>query len=748
MVIGTRGLVLFSFLVGFCLTSNGMLAAGVSAGTTITHHDLSVQIDPATHALIAQDLLTLDVAQSFQPIRLSLAPTLTVDRLALTSGNRPVDDPAREIPFEVEHGPEAHQAQHLTIPPAVVTAGTMTIKVRYHGVIDDPPKEPRHLRFVTPSETAGHIGQEGVYLSSESRWYPDLPDSLSRFRLHVTLPEGWTAVTQGKARATTTCSTERCPQGTVVTEWDLMQPSEALTLVANRFVVKTREWTAGGGQAVQLAAYLFPEDAALADEYLDATARYLGAYIPLLGPYPFETFAVVENFFASGLGMPSFTLLGGGIIKRHYVQPYALGHEIVHSWIGNAVFNRIDRGNWVEGLTTYLANYYWHELSGEQAQALDQRRLMVRGYNLHVPPGRDYPVGQFTQKQDERDNAVGYQKSSMVFHLLRQEVGEDLFWSALKRLVAQYRGRHAEWYDLEQTFTAVAGRDLRWFFAQWVEQDGAPSFSITEAVAHQIHKDGVHSYQFNGTIAQTGDRIFRVSVPLRIRMEDGKEQVLSTSISNASQTVTAALPARPLWVELDPDMMVLRRIARRALPPVLNHYVTDTKRSVLLAFADTPTNPHPFREIVKRIEGQESRKSPAERTTVGRLPTTALLPQDGSVLVLAGPESRAAMQKMLAGSCGDHIGFHDNGVIVNGLLYEGPGVAALVSCHRGDRPGSVVTLLYATTPQAAATVSRLLFFYGWHSFVVFRDGAVVTRGEWPETSDRTEVRIDGRAVVR
>ena len=53
---------------------------------------------------------------------------------------------------------------------------------------------------------------------------------------------------------------------------------------------------------------------------------------------------MVENFFASGLGMPSFTLLGSSVIKRHYVQPYALGHEIVHSWIGNAVFNHADRG--------------------------------------------------------------------------------------------------------------------------------------------------------------------------------------------------------------------------------------------------------------------------------------------------------------------------------------------------------------------------------------------------------------------
>ena len=178
-------------------------------------------------------------------------------------------------------------------------------------------------------------------------------------------------------------------------------------------------------QPVQLATYFFPDDAHLADEYLDATARYLEAYIPMLGPYPFESFAWWKISLRADSACPRLPCWGAAVIKRHYVQPYALGHEIVHSWIGNAVFNRVDRGNWVEGLTTYLANYYWHELMGDHAQARDQRRLMVQGYNLHVPPERDYPVAQFTQKQDERDNAIGYQKAAMVFHLLRQELGEE-----------------------------------------------------------------------------------------------------------------------------------------------------------------------------------------------------------------------------------------------------------------------------------------------------------------------------------
>ena len=179
---------------------------------------------------------------------------------------------------------------------------------------------------MTPSETAGHIGPEGIYLSSETQWYLDVPESLSTYRLRVALPSGWTAVTQAKVRSSGSCPAGLCSnRELILTEWEPMQPTEALTLVANPFVAKTRNWSAKEGQQVQLGTYLFPEDAQLADEYLDATARYLETYIPLLGPYPFDTFAVVENFFASGLGMPSFTLLGSGVIKRHYVQPYALG---------------------------------------------------------------------------------------------------------------------------------------------------------------------------------------------------------------------------------------------------------------------------------------------------------------------------------------------------------------------------------------------------------------------------------------
>ena len=712
------------------------------------HHDLFVQIVPEQHALIATDRLTLEVAQLQPSIRFSLASTLQVDRVALVHRSSGMEVLSDDVPYEVEHGSTPESAQHVTIPSQVLAAGSVTLEIHYHGVVNDPPRDPRHLRFVTPSETAGHIGPEGVYVSSESLWYPDVPESLNTYTLLVAVPTGWTVVTQGKAGEAQACPVGACRHdGMVMTEWTVTQPSEALTLVANRFVTTFRDWTAKTGQRIQLSTYLFPDDAHLAEEYLDATARYLEAYIPLLGPYPFEKFAVVENFFASGLGMPSFTLLGSGVIKRHYVQPYALGHEIVHSWIGNDVFNRVDRGNWVEGLTTYLANYYWYELMGDPAQARDQRRLMVQGYNLHVPPERDYPVAQFTHKLDEHDNAIGYQKSAMLFHLLRQEVGEETFWRALKKMVAQYRGRHVEWRDLERVFGEESHQDLRWFFAQWVEQDGAPVLSLSEAVARPVAGKPGQAVQLEATIVQSG-KLFRLPLQLLIRMEGDREQVLTVPLRGLRETIFMTLPARPISIDLDPEFMTFRRIERQSLPPGLNHYVTDRRRSVLMAFTDEPGHPSPFRDVVARIEAQEQQKSIGERTVMVPMAPDGLLPQEGSVLVLGGPESRAGIQSILAKHCGERAMLNDKGITVMGRTHEGPGLALLVSCHRVDRPGSVVTVLYAATSQAVAKVARLLFFYGWNNFVLFNDGAVVIRGEWPIASDRTEVRFDASNLIR
>lgn len=720
------------FLIGPGM-ARGWAALSAEERPLILSHDLSVALLPGTHELLARDEIVVDAPIGTPDLAFTLAPTLhieSVTAVALT-GQSTAGSLDSAVTVTTERlAQQARQRVLVTLPKA--RDRRVTLAWTYRGAIDDPPKEPRHLRFVTPSETAGHIGPEGVYLGGESQWYPDIEGSYSTYRLTVQVPHGWTAVTQGRQTESTTTGT-----GTSST-WVVADRSEALTLVANRFVAKSREWTSRDGQPVELATYFFPDNAHLADEYLDATAKYLDAYIPILGAYPFEKFAVVENFFASGLGMPSFTLLGSGSIKRHYVQPYALGHEIVHSWIGNSVFNRDGAGNWVEGLTTYLSNYYWHELAHDDKQAIEQRRMMLQGYSVYVAPNQDYPVAQFFRKSDERDNAIGYQKSAFVFHLLRREIGDEAFWRSLKTFVGRYRDRPADWESIETVFGQEARRDLRWFFEEWVERPGAPALSLGEAHAHRVTgEDGGSAWQLAIRVQQTGTP-FRMAIPVTI-VTTHTTETMWVPLGPSPETVAdVTVSDQPKLVRLDPDLMAFRRLDRSQLPPMLNGFVTDRTKAMVRVFADEGS---PLQQVIARVADQEASLPDAHKTKVLR-GAGAMLPSTGSVLVLAGADEAHVIQRMVDASCGNLVSLRNTGFDIDGRAYEGSDMAVLFSCHRAHVPGSVVTVLYGVSPGSVANAARYLFYYGWQSYVIFKDGAAIKRDVWQNQPDTKEVRIN------
>ena len=721
-----------------------VLATGLYAGwslaaspgpefPTILSHDLHIELIPSTHELIGRDRIGVELPVSITAVAFSLAPALRVESVVMMADMEPSQgcDSGKPLAFTTDLASNP-QSQRVVVTLPRGHNGHVTLVWAYRGMIDDPPKEPRHLRFVTPSETAGHIGPEGVYLSGESQWYPDIEGSFSTYRLTALVPDHWTVVTQGRKQEGTANG------GPVSSTWVVPEQSEALTVVANQFVTKSRKWISRGGQPVELATYFFPDNANLADEYLDATAKYLDAYIPILGEFPFDTFSVVENFFASGLGMPGFTLLGSGSIQRHYIQPYALGHEIVHSWIGNSVFNRAGHGNWVEGLTTYLANYYWHELTHDDRQAFEQRRMMLEGYSVYVEPEQDYPVGRFFTKSNEKDNAIGYQKAAFVFHQLRHEIGDDAFWRGLQSFVSQYRNRPADWGSLEAVFSQESQQDLRWFFGQWVEREGAPLLSLGAADASLLEEAGGRPAWKTTVRVQQNGPLFRMPVPVKIVMKNGVEtRWMALGLSSDSHA-DFIVPDQPLFVQLDPDLMIFRRIARTQLTPMLNGYVTDRTKTVVRAFADSGS---PLQRIVARIAEQETHLPEPSKTRVlsgegGVLPTT------GSVLVLADAEHERMVEAIVEESCGDLVRAGKEGIHVQGQKYEGADVAVLFTCHRAQVPGGVVTVLYGISPSSVEKVSRFLFYYGWQSYVIFKNGTVATRGLWQQEPERKEVWID------
>jgi len=101
-----------------------------------------------------------------------------------------------------------------------------------------------------------------------------------------------------------------------------------------------------------------------------------------------------------------------------------------------------------ERLTSYAAGYLIKEQASSHA-AMDYRRQALRNYATLVSPRTDLPLSRFRSRTDPATKAVGYDKSTMVFHMLRKKVGEDAFWASLRHFYGQFRFKHASWKDLQ-----------------------------------------------------------------------------------------------------------------------------------------------------------------------------------------------------------------------------------------------------------------------------------------------------------
>lgn len=326
----------------------------------------------------------------------------------------------------------------------------------------------------------------------------------------------------------------------------------------------------------------------------------------------------------------------------------------------------------------------------------------------------------------------------MVFHMLRREIGDDAFWAGIRRLVAHHAEAYATWGDVEQEFSAAAGSSLRWFFTQWVEQQGAPLLVLqkTRVVSEAATSQGRNDVHLEFQLHQSQkEPMFRMSVPLHVVQQDGSVLHRAVVLSERTQTYRLAVAGEPRELRIDPEFEVFQRLSRRSLPPMLNLYVTDHTRSLVVPDEGSDAERAPYQKLAERILTRQ------EGHTITTITPADARPLTGSVLVLGGPQVNSLARWAIEG-CGKEVEMTDNSFSVGGKTYTSPDMALLVSCRSPHDPNAIVTLFYGLSPSAAGKVARLLFFYGWDSFVVFRNGRVVARGDFSADVRPLEVRVD------
>ena len=161
----------------------------------------------------------------------------------------------------------------------------MQVGIHYWAIFDDPvPVRP--INTDNPGFGVNvTISQKGSFLLAGAGWYPELVGSTATYRVTVTAPSGQIAVTAGRSLG------HRTENGKTVSAWEVKYPVEGLPFPSPGMRLKKKR----SGE-VTVATYLLPPNRQLAASYLEATTGYLSLYSDFFGAYPFQKFAVVENF--------------------------------------------------------------------------------------------------------------------------------------------------------------------------------------------------------------------------------------------------------------------------------------------------------------------------------------------------------------------------------------------------------------------------------------------------------------------
>ncbi len=504
------------------------------------HHDIRVLLSPHTSHMEVSDTITLpESLQNARELTFSLNAALTLhdmsgDGFSIEREGSTVLDNVADAGRDI--APSTQYRLRLTQPGSPIT-------FHYSGTINSNIQQLSAEYAQSFSSTTGIIAPQGVYLDHSTVWLPDFSAGLMRFELQVDFAEGasqWLSVSQGDLLDSN--------------HWQSTSPMEEVYLVAGNFALYETE-----SDGVSLQAYLRQEDPNLATRYLDATARYLALYEEMLGEYPFSKFALVENFWETGYGMPSFTLLGEQIIRFPFILETSYPHEILHNWWGNSVFPDYDTGNWSEGLTAYLADHLFQEMDNAGPE---YRKDMLGRYRSAVSESADFPLRDFTSRNSAATQAVGYGKTLMLWHMLRMELGDALFLQGLRTLYEQRQFQRTGYAEIEALFSSLSGKDLTPFFAQWVQRTGAPELSVAVTAAAE---------RAELVLTQTqNEDVYTLKVPVALFYE-GEEtaRIIQVAMSDRRATVPIDEFSRLQAVVVDPRFDVFRRLDATEMPPTL-----------------------------------------------------------------------------------------------------------------------------------------------------------------------------------
>ena len=420
----------------------------------VVDHVLDVHLDPAAGELRVTDRLTLPPGRDTVDLLLhrDLAPRVLAGEATLE-----------------RRGRDRHlETLRLRLAPAA--AGTVTLS--YGGAIRHGLTTVGEGMGRERQETAGIIGPEGVFLDGTSGWYPRLPGDPAALRVAGHAARGLAGGVAGGRPGAAGVRRLRLDR----------DPAPGRHLSDRRALHPLSR--ARPGPASRPRSGCARPTPTLAAGYLAATRDYLDLYSRLIGPYPYAKFALVENFWETGYGMPSFTLLGPQVIRLPFILDHLLSPRGAAQLVGQRGL-RGRRRRQLERGPHRLSGRPPAERAGGPGRRLSPRQLQA--YADYVRTDRDFPL--------DRSSAAVTARSVRRSATARRPCSSTTCacnWATppssqgLRRFYADNRFRAAGYADLRRAFEAASGQDLGAYFTAWTTRTGAPRLALREVRSEAI----------------------------------------------------------------------------------------------------------------------------------------------------------------------------------------------------------------------------------------------------------------------
>jgi len=504
----------------------------------VTNYRIEAQIIPDQHMLRAGADVTLVPLDATRSIVFELNGSLHVE--TIEKDGKALTGFVQDAVGVGALGPSVR----IDLGQVVPANQPITLRIRWSGALISPEGGP------LATKRLAYVGTEGSYLMYASRWFPFHDYAADRATSDITLvvPAGLQVAGTSDDPVVAQPSPK---EGAVRYHFVHRQPVLVGNFAAGQYINKNLHY---GNYDLRL--YAMPGSENRINTYAELMGRVLEFYSKHYGAPVFGTRLVIAQIDDDSLD----TYSGPGMIflstkmfdPARPVPEEKLEREVAYQWWGQSVGLKSFDDAWISQGLAEWSGFAFRE-GNLTAGGLDsaQREQQERALTFEQTAS----IARAPSALDDQSAAyqsIVFYKGSMTLRMLRETIGKDKFDQLLRTFLENYRGKNASIDDFEKLASNVAGENLRYFFAQWVEGTGVPEFTVD----YQIIRTRAGKFRTRGTVKQNLETL-HMPVELMLRAE-GDNQTTTVRLEGRSEDFDFESNGQPLEVIVDPNNKILR----------------------------------------------------------------------------------------------------------------------------------------------------------------------------------------------